>query len=149
MVPLCPILSSAEWAGFPERLEMFCRSQGHAGQRLSLAILLFMWFHLCAAQHRAGGKGLTSFSVCNSCVFWYFYLTMHSQFLLWEGTVADVRDSSKAGRIYLLFNQFSCSKERDFFLLIFAFLSVFVFFLRIWTLFLFFFSIVFHSYYPK
>lgn len=41
MVPLCPILSTAEWAGFPDRLEMSCRPQGHAGQRLSLAILQF------------------------------------------------------------------------------------------------------------
>lgn len=75
--------------------------QGHSGQRLSISILLFMLdcvFYLCAAQHWAEGKGFTCLSICNSCMFWNFYLTMQSQFVLWslwEPTVAGVGIASK------------------------------------------------------
>lgn len=41
MVWLCLVISTAQWAGFPDKLDMSCRPQGHAGHRLSLLILFF------------------------------------------------------------------------------------------------------------
>lgn len=134
MVPLCPILHSDEWARFPERLEMSYRPQGHAGQRLSLTILLFTWgcAFICVL-HSTGQREQASLqfshvkAACFGIFTWLCSPCEKAQLLMWG--IAAKHEKF----LYHFFNQFSCSKESDFFLLFF----LFFFSLSIWALLIF------------
>lgn len=92
MVPLCPVISTAQWAGFPDRLEMSCGPQGHAGHRLSLAVLLFtLGCDFIWLLHSVRRREKASLQCPSVIAMWsfgfgfsFFYLTTEFQFALWS-----------------------------------------------------------------